>query len=70
MDPRGRSGQVRRISPPPAFDSRTFQPAASRYTDYANPARLILMYDFKIFQETRRKGDKMSVKAARPETAF
>jgi hypothetical protein len=31
----GRSGLVRKISPPPGFDSRTVQPVASRYTDYA-----------------------------------
>ena len=31
----GRSGQVRKISPPPGFDLRTVQPVASRYTDYA-----------------------------------
>jgi hypothetical protein len=31
--PQGRSGQVRNISPPPGFDPRTIQPAASRYTD-------------------------------------
>ena len=31
----GRSGQVRKISPPPGFDSRTVQPVASRYTDCA-----------------------------------
>ena len=30
----GRSGQVRKISPPPGFDPRTVQPVASRYTDY------------------------------------
>jgi len=29
----GRSGQVRKISPPPGFDHRTVQPVASRYTD-------------------------------------
>jgi len=29
-----RSGRVRKISPPPGFDSRTVQPVASRYTDY------------------------------------
>jgi hypothetical protein len=34
--PQGRSGQVRKISPPPEFDPRTVQPVASRYTDYAN----------------------------------
>jgi len=33
--PQGRSGQVRKISPPPGFDSRTVQPVANRYTDYA-----------------------------------
>ena len=33
-----RSGQVRKISPPPGFDPRTVQPVASRYTDYAIPA--------------------------------
>jgi len=31
----GRSGQVRKISPPPGFDPRTVQPVASRYTDWA-----------------------------------
>ena len=29
----GRSGEVRKISPPPGFDPRTVQPVASRYTD-------------------------------------
>jgi hypothetical protein len=33
--PQGRSGQMRKISPPPGFDPRTVQPVASRYTDYA-----------------------------------
>jgi hypothetical protein len=33
--PQGRSGQVRKISPPPRFDPRTVQPVASRYTDWA-----------------------------------
>jgi hypothetical protein len=33
-----RSGRVRKISPPPGFDPRTFQPVASRYTDWAIPA--------------------------------
>ena len=32
--PQGRSGQVRKISPPPEFDPRTVQPVASRYNDY------------------------------------
>jgi hypothetical protein len=33
--PEGRSGQVRKISPPPGFDPRTVQHVASRYTDWA-----------------------------------
>ena len=33
--PHGRSGQVRKISLPPGFDSRTVQPAASHYTNYS-----------------------------------
>jgi hypothetical protein len=38
--PQGRSGRVRKISLPPGFDPRTFQPLASRYTDYAIPAQI------------------------------
>ena len=33
--PHSRSGQVRKISPPPEFDPRTVQPVDSRYTDWA-----------------------------------
>ena len=36
--PHGRSGRVRKISPPPGFDHRTVQPVASRYTECAIPA--------------------------------
>ena len=36
--PQGRSGQVRKISPPPVSDPRTVQPVASRYTDFATRA--------------------------------
>ena len=36
--PQGRSGRVRKISPPQGFDPRTVQPVASRYTDWAIPA--------------------------------
>jgi hypothetical protein len=31
--PQGRSGRVRKASPPPGFDPRTVQPVPSRYTD-------------------------------------
>jgi hypothetical protein len=33
--PQGRSGQVRKISPPPGFHPQTIQPVASRCTDWA-----------------------------------
>ena len=33
--PQGRSGLVRKISPPPGFDPPTVQPVSSRCTDYA-----------------------------------
>jgi hypothetical protein len=32
--PQGRSGKVRRISPPPGFDPRPVQPVARQYTDW------------------------------------
>jgi hypothetical protein len=37
--PQGRSERVRKISLPPGFEARTVQPVASRYTDWAIPAR-------------------------------
>ena len=41
--PQGRSGLVRKISPPPPpeFDPRTIQPVASRYTDCAIAAHTV-----------------------------
>ena len=33
--PQGRSGRVRKISPPPGFVSRTVRSVASRYIDFA-----------------------------------
>ena len=38
----GRSERVRKISPPPGLDPRTFQPVASRYNVWAIPAPDIL----------------------------
>ena len=35
----GRSGRLRKISPPREFDPRAIQPVASRYTDWGIPAR-------------------------------
>jgi hypothetical protein len=31
--PHGLSGRIRKISPPPGFDTRTVHPVASRYAD-------------------------------------
>ena len=42
--PQGRSGRVRKISPPTGFDPRTVQPVASRYTDWAILAPYILVH--------------------------
>jgi hypothetical protein len=39
----GRSGQVRKISPPPGLDSRTVQLLASRYTDRATPTHTTMV---------------------------
>jgi hypothetical protein len=40
--PQDRSGQMRRISPPPEFDPRMVQPLASRYTDWAPRPTILL----------------------------
>jgi hypothetical protein len=45
--PQGRSGQVRKISPPPGFDLRTAKPLASRCTDYAISALIVSLNSFK-----------------------
>jgi len=48
--PQGRSGQVRKISPPPGFDPRTVQPVVSRYTDWATgPHADIVQYNILFF---------------------
>ena len=52
---RGRSGRQRKISPPHGFDPRTVQPVASRYTDWAIPARLKIYVVIFILLETTRK---------------
>ena len=51
--PQVRSGQVRKISPPPGFDPRTVQPVASRYTDWATgPTSLVLRSENSTFYPT------------------
>ena len=39
--PRGQSGRVRKISPPPEFESPTVQPVAGRYSEYGIAALLL-----------------------------
>jgi hypothetical protein len=41
--PHGLSGQVREISSPLGFDSRTVQPVASRHTDYATRPHILTL---------------------------
>ena len=41
-EPQDRSGRVRKISPLPGFDPRTVQPGASRCTDWAIPAHIVI----------------------------
>jgi hypothetical protein len=46
--PQDRSGWVRKTSPLPGFHPRTVQPVVSRYTDCANPAHNIYIYNVKV----------------------
>ena len=55
--PQGRSGQVRKISPPTGFDPRTVQPVASRYTDYATRPTYRLWLSRKQSHQVHPKGD-------------
>jgi hypothetical protein len=41
--PQGRSGGVRKISPPPGFDHWTVQPAASRYNGWAIRPKIVML---------------------------
>ena len=50
--PQGQSGQVRKISPPPKFNPRTAEPAASRYTNWAIPAPKKRLIQSEILQFT------------------
>jgi hypothetical protein len=46
--PQGRSGQVRKILPPPGFDPQTVQSIASRYTDWVTRPTTITMLPVNI----------------------
>ena len=45
---KGRSGRVRKISPPPEFNTQTVQPVASRYIEWATLAHIGRCDKFKI----------------------
>ena len=61
----GRSGRVRKISPPPSFDPRTFQPVASRYTGWAITVHFLPCNTFKYLTFMR---NLMCVKATMTES--
>jgi hypothetical protein len=46
--PQGRSGRLRKISPPPGFHSRTVQPVASRCTDCTIAAHMFICGPFSV----------------------
>ena len=50
--PQGQSGQVRKILPPPGFDTRTVQPAASRYMAYAMPDHISMTVTWTMISGT------------------
>jgi hypothetical protein len=56
--PQGRSGQVRKISPPQGFDPQIVQPVASRYTDRDiathHTPRSQLRWHYVVILETHR----------------
>ena len=58
--PQGWSGEVQKISPPPGFDSRTVQPVASRYTDYAWPTE-----PYRTIREIGRELEELRTKDVR-----
>ena len=54
--PQGRSGRVRKISPPPEFDPRIIKPVAIRCADYAIPSHIhpilfVLILSLVVFGE-------------------
>ena len=56
--PQGRSGRVRKISPPPGFDLRTVQPIAIRYTNWAIPAHNVVQIKVANFKMSFTKSNK------------
>ena len=53
---KGRSGRVRKISPPQGLDPWTVRPVASRYTDWAIPTHLTIILCSKVKLYLHRPG--------------
>ena len=69
--PQGRSGQVRKISPPPGFDPRTVQPVAIRYTDYATTPTLdIYVYKDRGGKKMQNQSPNTTLTVCIPTTCF
>jgi hypothetical protein len=49
--PQGRSGRMRKISPPPGFDPRTVQPVASRLSPITVLNLILLVDSFPVHKE-------------------
>ena len=49
--PQGRCGRLWKILPQPGFDPRTVQPVASRYTDWAIPVHLYMLFLRKLSKQ-------------------
>jgi hypothetical protein len=56
----GRSGRLRKISPPPGFDPRAVQLVTSRYTNYAILAYMHVVRDIKTKVSVRNVCPKLS----------
>jgi hypothetical protein len=50
VGPKGQSGRVWKISPPPGFDPWTVQPILILYTEYANLAHVVVV-ECKFYDE-------------------
>ena len=65
--PQGRSGRVKKISPPPGFDLRNVQPIVSRYNDWAILAqtpRMDIQYPVGIVDSPPKQTDHLPLPSA------
>ena len=65
--PQGRSGRVKKISPPQGFDLRNVQPVESRHNDWAIPAqtpRMDVQYPMGIVDSPPEETDHLPPSSA------